>query len=152
MLSNVNEAGFCLGSIVINYNLSQEFASFAFRNTSGLKIGLDIDTYAPDESVSLLSRMSNDDSLLKKFKTRHDILRAGERIVAGMQAEEWLGVGYLGKDDDRRMLKFALETKRKSPGKINPRIMLTFDSAQNLPDGTPTITNIENAEALELWD
>lgn len=150
--NNSIESGFCLGSVVINYGLSHESASFAFRNESGLKIGLDIDTYASNESVSLLSRMSSEDSLLKKFQIRHDILRARERIVAGMNAEEWLGVGYLSEDDDQRALKFILETKRKTPGEIRPSIMLSFDSAQNLPDGTPTTTSIENAEALELWD
>jgi hypothetical protein len=152
-LDNVqNGGGFCLGPLIFYADLSHESADFVFRNNSGLKISIDIDTYARDDSVTLHSRMSGDNSLLNAFKVRHDVLRASERTVAGMHADEWLGVAHLGDQGDQRVLKFALETRRKNPGKSHPSIMLTFDSAQPLKDGAPTVTTIRDEEALGLWD
>lgn len=143
---------FCLGPVIISSKMSKEYASFMFRDDHGLTFGVEVDTYTPDEPVSLISRMSGADSLLSKFKVKHNVIRARERVVANMQAEEWLGVGYLGNGGDRRTLKFVLETKRRDPGREKPSLTLAFDSAQPLKDGTPTKTNISDAEATELWE
>lgn len=148
----VENGGFCLGSVLINSNLSQEVASFTFRNASGLVFMMDLDTFSHDESVSLFNRMSRDSSVLRDLQIRTQVLRARERTVAGMSADEWLGVAYPGNAEDERSLKFMLETKRKNPGKTAPVITLSLDSAQPLKDGTVTTTKIVNAEALRLWD
>lgn len=146
------EAGFCLGPVVLDADLARENVSFVFRDNSGVVIGVDLDTYGRDESLSLLGRMSRDSSILRELKVRLEVLRARERSVAGMLADEWLGVGYLGNREEERTFKFMLETKRKNPSKTTPSISLSLDSAQSLKDGTPTTTKIGNEDALELWD
>jgi len=143
---------FCLGPVLINSNLSQEVANFTFRDNDGLVLEIDIDTFSRDDSVPLLSRISRDSSVLQDLQIRTEVLRAGERKVAGMSADEWLGVGYLGNNASERGLKFMLETKRKNPGKSTPSISLSLDSAQPLRDGTPTTTKVKDQEALHIWD
>ena len=143
--------GFCLGPVILGSKMMKESASYMFQDDHGLTFEIEIDTYGRDDPVSLLARMSGEDSLLNKFKVKHTVLRARERTVAGMQADEWLGIGFL-EEDNQRTLKFALETKRKVPSLGNPIISLTFDSAQPLRDGTPTKTEISNEGAIELWD
>jgi hypothetical protein len=150
-VSGKNEkSGFCLGPVMLYADLAREDVSFVFQNKDGLVIGVDVDTYAPEESMPLLARVSRDSSVLQEFKVRTEILRARERSVAGMRADEWLGVGYLGAEEERRF-KFMLETKRKTPGKNTPKISLSLKSAQSLTDGKPA-TQIGNEDMLELWD
>ncbi|QOY93697.1 hypothetical protein IM543_19475 [Massilia sp. UMI-21] len=144
--------GFCLGPVILSAELSQESANFGFRDNSGLSLEVNIDTYARDDALPLLARMSRDRSVLRDLKIRTEVLRARERSIAGMSADEWLGIGYLGRGEDERTFKFMLETKRKSPGKTAPQISLSLDSAQPLNDGTPTTTKLGNEDALEMWD
>lgn len=145
-------AGFCLGPVMLYSDLAQENVSFAFRDNSGLVIGVKIDTYARDESLPLLGRISRDSSILRELKVRTEVLRARERSVAGMSADEWLGIGLLGREGDEPTIKFMLETKRKKPGKTMPSISISLDSARPLKDGRTTTTKIGEEDALELWD
>jgi len=144
-------SGFCLGPVIFSSKLSKEYANYLFRDDHGLTLEIEIDTYARDAPIPLIARMSNQESLLNKFKVNHTVLRARERTVADMQADEWMGVGYLAEADQRK-LKFALETRRNVPSISRPSLSITFDSAQSLTDGTPTKTEISNEEAIELWD
>lgn len=144
--------GFCLGPVVLYSELTREDVSFKFRDNSGLVIGVNIDTYGRDESIPLLTRIGRDSSILRELQVRTEVLRARERSVASMLADEWLGIGYLGGEESARAIKFMLETKRKNPGKTTPSISLTLDSARPLKDGTPSTTKIGNEDALELWD
>lgn len=147
-----SSAGFCLGPIALLGNYSQEYASFLFQDGGGIHLGVDFDTYKPDERVSLLERMSGPESLLTKFNVQHTVLRKGERKVAGMRAQEWLGWARLSDDSDGKALKFALETMRERPEKASPSISLTLDTAQPLGDGTPTKTTVPDEKAMHLWD
>lgn len=144
--------GFCLGAVDIAGNFEAERANFWFRDNQGADFEVDVDTYAVDEGTTLLERMSRPDSLLAVFDVRHRVLRAQERLVAGMQAQEWLGWARLSDDSDERTLKFALETMRPKPSRVKPSISLTFNTAKSLDDGTPTKTLISDDEALQLWD
>jgi hypothetical protein len=113
---------------------------------------VDIDTYTPDDKIPLLARMSGPDSLLAAFDVRHKVLRTGERIVAGMHAQEWLGWAKISDDPDAKTLKFVMDTMRPKPSREAPGISLTFNTATALEDGTPTKTLLSDDEAMQLWD
>ena len=144
--------GFCLGSVKIEGDFNLEKARFVFRNGRGAQFEVDIDTYAPDDRVPLLARMSGPDSLLKVFDVSHTVHRAGERTAAGMRAQEWLGSVPTIEDTDTKAFQFTLETMRPSPSKATPGLNLTFETAQPLEDGSKTKTSISKDEAIRLWD
>ncbi|MFL6676561.1 MAG: T6SS immunity protein Tli4 family protein [Massilia sp.] len=144
--------GFCLGPVVVTGEFNDENGSFLFRNNKGADFGIEIVTYTPDEQVPLLARMSGSDSLLTIFDVRHKVLRARERTLAGMRAQEWLGWARLSEEQDAKTLKFVLETMRPTPGKTTPGMHLTFETAQPLEDGSPTKTLMSDDEAIQLWD
>lgn len=144
--------GFCLGPIVVNGDFKLEKARYLFRNGSGADIEVGIDTYTPDERKPLLVRMSGPNSLLSIFNVNHSVLRAGERYVMGMRAQEWLGWAKVTDEQDVKALQFNLETMRPTPGKNSPRLTITFETAQPLEDGRPTKTMIPDDEAVRLWD
>ena len=143
---------FCLGSVKIRGDFSAEKANFLFRNGLGSQFDINVDTYAPDDHVPLLVRMSRPDSLLKIFDVRHTVLRARERTVAGMRAQEWLGAAQTSEDQGSTALQFTLETMRPIPSKATPGINLTFETAQPLEDGSQTKTLISEQQAIQLWD
>lgn len=143
---------FCLGPLLLSGSYSYEYASYGFKNHKGMHLGVDINTYIPDDRLTLIERMSGPDSLLKKFDVQHKVLRKSERLVLGMRAQEWLGWAKLSEDGDAKTLKFVLETMRNKPGRTSPRLSVTLDSAQPLEDGTPTSTTLSDEQAMQLWD
>jgi hypothetical protein len=142
--------GFCLGAIEIFTELTEEAAVFHFRDGEGSTLGFDLDTYTEDEEVPLLKRVSGPDSLLVKLKVHHRVLRAGERTVAGMRAQEWLGWAQTG--DTQEKYSFALETMRSVPGKDAPRIHLSLDTGQPLANRKQPRKTMSDQEAINLWD
>lgn len=151
-LSAAIPAGFCLGSVIMTGDYKEESGSFLFRDSTGSAFALQIETYTPDASVPLLKRVSGSDSLLAKFDVRHTVLRARERTVAGMRAQEWLGWTKLGEQGDQKTFGFTLETMRATAAKSAPSIHLSLDTGQALEDGSPTSTLISDHEAIRLWD
>ena len=146
------KGGFCLGRIAIHGDFEIERGSFLFRNGRGAQFEVNVDTYAPDESTSLLQRMSGPQSLLKVFSVPHTVFRAGERTAAGMRAQEWLGSARTTEEADEQAFRFTLETMRPSPSRAAPSIDLTFETAQPLADGSQTKTLVSAEEAIRLWD
>jgi hypothetical protein len=146
------EPGFCLGGVSLDGSFSLESGSYLFRDGKGASYNIEIDTYVPDDETPLLKRMSGPNSLLNRFNVNHKVLRARERTVAGMQAQEWLGWAKVTDESDEKILKFALNSMRAKPSKKTPHISLTYDTAQPFEDGTPTKNNITDAEAMLQWD
>jgi hypothetical protein len=144
--------GFCLGTVDITGNFQAEHGSFWFRDGQGADFEVDVDTYTPDDKVPLLERMGRPDSLLTAFNVKHKVLRARERSVAGMQAQEWLGWAKITDDSEAKTLKFALETMRSKPSRVAPSITVTFNTAKPLDNGAPTKTLVSDDEAMQLWD
>lgn len=145
-------SGFCLGGVSLAGDFSSEYGSFLFRDGKGANYDVEINTYEPDDETPLLKRMSGPDSLLTVFNVDHKVLRARERTVAGMQAQEWLGWAKVTDEPTGKTLKFALDSMRSKPSKTSPSISLTYDTAQPLEDGTPTQTIISDDEAMQQWD
>lgn len=143
---------FCLGPVTIKGNFDLEKADFLFMNGSGAQFEVNVDTYAPDNSVPLLARMTGPDSLLKFFDVRPTVFRAGERTATGMRAQEWLGAARITDNEVAKALQFTLETMRPVPGSAAPGINLTFETAQPLENGSQTKTLISYDEAIRLWD
>jgi hypothetical protein len=131
-------------------DLSAEAALFHFRDEKGSTVGFDVDTYTEDEEVPLLKRVSGPDSLLAKLNIHHRVLRAGERTVAGMKAQEWLGWAQTGETEEK--YAFSLETMRSVPGKKAPRIHLSLDTGQPLANGKKPGKTMSDREAVSLWD
>jgi hypothetical protein len=150
--NTVTTGSFCLGPIAISGAYTDEKGGFLFRDGKGNSYKMEIDTFAHDGETSLLQRMLGPASLLSIFDVSHRVLRKGERNVAGMHAEEWLGSAKLSEHEDRRALQFTVETMRQQPSKIMPSLTVTFSSANQLEDGTPTKTSMSDSEAIELWD
>jgi hypothetical protein len=145
-------AGFCLGGINLAGKFDLESGSFLFRDGKGANFEIDVNTYTLDDEKPLLKRMSGPDSLLTVFNVNHTVLRARERTVAGMRAQEWLGSAIISDKPGAKTLKFSLDTMREKPGKKTPSISLTFNTAQPLEDGTPATTQISDEEAIRQWD
>jgi hypothetical protein len=143
---------FCLGGVSLAGNFKLESGSFLFRDGKGESYDVEINTYGPDDETPLLKRMSGSNSLLTIFNVNHKVLRARERAVAGMRAQEWLGSAKVTDEPDGKTLKFSLDSMRAKPSKTSPSISLTYDTAQPLEDGTPTQTIIPDDEAMRQWD
>ncbi|MCC2970952.1 T6SS immunity protein Tli4 family protein [Massilia sp. IC2-476] len=143
--------GFCLGPVVIQSNLSQENGKFTYRDNGGLVLEIGVDTFSHNDPMTLSDRMKRDSSALQELKVRTKVLRARQRTTAGMLTDEWLGIGHI-EGAGEHVLKFMLETRRKNPGKTTPSISLSLDSGQPLSDGTRTTTQIENDQAVAMWD
>ena len=145
-------SGFCLGSLAIQGDYSEESGGYYWRDDAGNTFAIEIDTFNSEDPKNLLQRMAGPDSLLSLFNIGHTVLRSRERTVAGMRAYEWLGWTNLGADGDKKTFKFVLETTRPQGTRTTPRITVTFDSAKQRDDGTETTTNLSDAEAMALWD
>jgi hypothetical protein len=151
--ANQSDPGaFCLGTVILNGDFEEERGHFLFRNGAGVDVSLEIITYGHDEGPPLLARMSDRNSLLTIFDVHHKVLRKGERMVAGMRAQEWLAWAKLSDDPESKARKFALETIRATPSKATPSISVTLDTAQPNDDGSRTKTVIPDEEAMQLWD
>lgn len=144
--------GFCLGNLTIQGDYISETGDYGWSDDAGNTIDLGIDTFRSDSSKPLLQRTTGPDSLLNVFHIGHSVLRSGERTVAGMRAQEWLGWTNVGTDGDKKTFGFTMETMRPVPGKKTPMITVAFDSAQKLKNGTETKTNFSNEEAIAVWD
>lgn len=145
--------GFCLGTVAVHGDFVRESGSYYFLDGMGNTLDIAIDTFrANDPAAPLLKRVSGPDSLLNIFHIRTSVLRSGERTVAGMRAQEWLGWTNMGQDGDVKTFKFTMETMRPTGGKMTPLIQVTFDSAQPLKNGTLTKTTMSDYEAAAVWD
>lgn len=152
ILDKIEHKGFCLGKLIISGDFQEESGSFLWRDGAGNNFDIDIDTYGVDDPMPLLKRIGGPDSLLSVFNIGHTVLRARDRTVGGMRAQEWLGWTNLGEDGDEKTFKFTTETMRLTGGKTSPRMHVTFDSAQQLEDGSHTKTNLSDDEAMAMWD
>jgi hypothetical protein len=148
--SNVN--GFCLGTMTIRGNFSEERGNYSWRDNAGNAFNIKVDTFGLEDPTSLLQRTSGPGSLLSIFHIGHTVLRSGKRTTADMSVEEWLGWSDLEAADEGKAFKFVLETRRKTGGKATPSMTVTFDSALPLADGTYTKTNLSDSEAITIWD
>ena len=144
--------GFCLGDVVVTGDFQEESGRFLYRSSNGVNVNLVVDTYSPDERISLHGRVSGSESLLARFKVKHKVLRERERTVAGMRAQEWLSWAETGPSENQGTYGFAVETMRPKPEKLSPSLYLSMDNSQPLADGTPTATSMSDGEAIGLWD
>jgi hypothetical protein len=150
--SSMQPSGFCLGPVLVAGEFNEEVGNFHFNDRKGDTFSAYIDSYKADPEVPLLERVNGPDSLLSKFSVNHTVLRAGQRSVANMRAQEWLAWAKLGQQGDEKTFAFSLETVRPKPGKSTPHLHLSLDTGQALEDGTPTKTNMSDDEVLRLWE
>lgn len=115
---------FCFGDVAIKGTFRSEFATLHYvdPDVPDIIFSADIDTYVKDSKESLLQRLDGPNSLLKKFNVGESVIRKGERTVAGMRAQEWIGSVKLGEDRDQKQLGFNLETMRSIPSPSAPKI------------------------------
>lgn len=144
---------FCLGAVSVGGVNLEETAQFYFGSTQRPDLGIEInvDTFQPDKSQPLLARMSDDGSLLKIFDIKHRTLRKTELVVAGMHAQEWLGVANLGAKEGTEY-NFTLETLRKVPGPFDPSLQIQMMSGQYDKNGEKHPNSLDDESALQLWD
>lgn len=152
--ANGRGAGFCLGPVLVKGKYVGEYASVGFRGKTqpDVIVSIELDTYALDESQPLRERVAGPDALLRKFQSKHKVMREGELTVAGMRAQEWLGWIKLGAEGNRKKYGFAMETMRPVPGEQQPRIHLGLDSGQSGPNGERFDNSLDDQSALALWD
>lgn len=152
--TGVNQPGFCLGPIHVLGTYKTEIMSLLMRNPAqpDITITIDIDTYGRDEAGTLLQRTSGPHSLLEIFNVHPSVIRKGELLVAGMQAQEWLASAKLGENGDEKQFKFGLETRRSKPGPSAPHIHIELETGQNDQDGNANQNSLSNQQAIALWD
>jgi hypothetical protein len=140
--------GFCLGPVAVNGRYAGEYGKLSFRSKAApeVQVSVVVDTYAPDESKSLLQRVSGGDSLLTRMGAHPKELRKGELQVAGMHAQEWLAWIQPEDDSPRKQYSFALETRRPAPGPLQPSLHLEFDAGRRGESG------LSQEQAVALWD
>ena len=68
--------GFCLGPVVVKGDYVVEKGQFQFKDERGEQFELRVDTYASNEPVSLLERMSGPQSLLRSFNVPYEVYRS----------------------------------------------------------------------------
>jgi len=149
-----SSGAFCLGPVSVSGNFSEETGNYLFVDTvqRGNSLNLDIDTFRPDEKISLLQRMSGPDSLLTKFQSDHKVIRAKKTSFANMNGEEWLGSIKLGEPEHPKKFKFVLESTRSAPSRLAPYFHLSFETGKTLDDGNVDKTIISDDEAVRQWD
>lgn len=152
-VSSGKAADFCLGTISFSGANQDESAQFYYRSTRrpDLRIEVSLDTFQPDADKPLLTRMSDDTSLLKVFDIKHRTLRKHELTVAGMRAQEWLGVARLGSKEGTEY-NFVLETLRPTPGPFAPYVQVQLMSGQYDAAGVKQPNSLDDESALQLWD
>lgn len=144
--------GFCLGNLTIDGDYVSESGDYGWSDDAGNTIDFKVDTFRSDSLKPLLQRTAGPDSLLNVFHIGHSVLRAGERTVAGMRAQEWLGWTNVGEEGDEKTFGFTMETMRPVPARKTPMITVALDSAQKLNNGVETKTNLSDEEAIAVWD
>lgn len=152
-VSSGKASDFCLGAISIGGTNQEESAQFFYRSTQrpDLRIEASLDTFQSDPEKPLLARMSDDASLLKIFDLKHRTLRKNELTVAGMRAQEWLGVARLGNEENTEY-NFVLETLRPIPGPSMPSMQIQLMSGQYNMAGVKQPNSLDDESALQLWD
>lgn len=147
-------AGFCIGNATVQGDFKEENGSVLFRHSQffGTSFDIKVDSFRPDESVSLLKRTSGPDSLLTKMDADPVVLRKRDLTVSGMQAQEWLAWFKLGPNGDQKEFAFTLETMRPSPGKLSPSLQLSFETGNATASGTVDPYVMEDKDAIALWD
>jgi hypothetical protein len=150
-----NGTEYCMGEVLINGNFTRESsqANYRSKKVADVILGIENDTFSPDESTTLLQRVEGPDSLLRKFGVKPHVLRKGELRVASMKAQEWLSWVMLGDGEARQKnYGFALETMRPVPSPAQPHIHLELDSAQADEKGNQHANSLSDADATALWD
>jgi Tle cognate immunity protein 4 C-terminal domain len=141
--------GFCLGPIVIASDHDEETASINFPIPSRPDLRLRIFTKAltPNGEMPLLDRMKSGIG-----EPSPHVLRKGERTLADMKAQEWLGSGENEKGN--QVLLFALQSMRNVPSFAHPEMTLRLSSGGQLRDGTGAYVNssLSPREGMALWD
>lgn len=148
------QPGFCLGPIVIKGKYVGEFGKLSFRSkaTPDVVLAVSVDTYAANESKTLLQRVSGGDSLLSKLDAHPDVLKKGELEVAGMPAQQWLAAYRMGEGGKDKQFSFALETLRPRPAPLQPLIYIEFGTGKRGGDRSLPRSAWSDAEAIGLWD
>lgn len=145
-------SGFCLGRLVLAGDFEREEGEYSFSDKGGIRVSFKIETFTRNEAVDLLARVSGPKSLLTIFKVEHKVLRARELEVAGMRAQEWLSSAILQDESDVQTHTFELQTKRPTPGKLEPLISVTLTTAQPQGNGMYPEKSTPDKEAIALWD
>lgn len=145
--------GFCIGPLTINGDFGREWYQFSYRNsrTPDVVISVDVDTFSKDDPETLFDRMSGPSSLLNIVKLNHSVIRKREIVIGGMHAQEWLGAVKLPERNDKKY-GFALETVRRTPSRMAPKIHVGFDSGESGIDGVEHETSLSEHDAVTLWD
>lgn len=149
------ETGYCMGGVRINGNFTGESSTANYRSHKmpDVVFGIENDSFAPDESTTLLQRVDGPDSLLRKFDVKNHVLRKGELQVASMKAQEWLSWVMLGDGEAKqKQYGFALETMRPVPSPAQPHIHLELDSGQPGEKNNQHANSLSDADAIALWD
>lgn len=151
---NTSAGGFCIGSVNVRGDFKEEIGSVRFRDARhpDTSFGIEIDSFQPDDKISLLSRTSGPDSLLAKMDADPVVLRKRDLTVSGMQAQEWLAWFKLGPNGDQKEFAFTLETMRPSPGKLSPSLQLSFETGNSPASGTVDPYVMADKDAIALWD
>ena len=145
--------GFCIGPLTINGDFEREWYQFSYRNVNGpdIAISVDVDTYSKDDPETLFDRLGGASSLLNVVNLNHTVIRKREIVVGGMHAQEWLGSVKLPERSDAKY-GFALETTRRTPSRMAPKIHVGLDSGEPGMDGVEHETSISKDDAVSLWD
>ena len=145
--------GFCIGPLTINGDFDREWYEFSYRNPSSpdVVISADVDTFSKDDPETLFDRLDGSSSLLSIVHLNRSVIRKREIQVGGMHAQEWLGAVKLPEQKDRKY-GFALETTRRTPSRMSPKIHVGFDSGEPGIDGVEHETSVSDKEAVTLWD
>lgn len=145
--------GFCIGSLTINGDFKREWFQFSYRSAvkPDIVVSADVDTYSKDDPETLFDRLGGPSSLLKIVDLKYSVIRKREIVIGGMQAQEWLGAVKLPERKNKKY-GFALETIRRTPSLMTPKIHLAFDSGELGVDGVANETSMSDNEAVAFWD
>ncbi|WP_338764299.1 T6SS immunity protein Tli4 family protein [Massilia sp. METH4] len=148
------EGGFCIGVISVLQKYSSEAIRVGYESSehSDALLSLDIDTFRPDEGVSLFQRVTGTDSLLNRFGVTSRVIRKRETKVAGMTAQEWMAWMPADKSSDSGRFLFAVESRRTKPDRLRPSIHAELETARRSTDGARQQNSLSESEAVILWD
>lgn len=142
--------GTCLGPVVVDAGSDYEELELAFRATDAVhadirfRISLNTLPQADDEPSLIARGESNLTGLGVKWKT----LNKGERPLAGMRGEQWLGAF---EDRGASQHGFYAETDLRTAAPGQPRLMLEMFTGGERDSGEPVAASLSDGQAVSLW-
>jgi hypothetical protein len=151
-MSNPNQPGTCIGSLVINAGQDGEEFSVSSRGDSqspDVLLGFSSYSMAKERDGGLFKRLADKAPMLAKLGIYPHELRRGRLTIAGMPAEEILDTGHERK---KYFHVFSGETSPATATFATPSLKIDLSTGGQRADGEYYDASWSDEKAISIWD